>query len=291
MQIREKTAQEWAAEEHIHLFTHFQMLDPVKNARAGAWYLRKLLRRYPRTDDPLPYALADYNAGRARVLQWSNNGAAATNSAAFLARMDYPGTRRYVQSVMKRYQHYRPIFPPKNKRLASNIFLPLSEHKRRFSSNPDPRSSVSQMKQVLQSLKPLAFPFIRPAFLRIQSARPKSTSSRASFAPTACPQAGASAEPPTEAKPAHAPDFPRRTSRAGRGLHTAPIPDPTAARFDVAEVARSGGLDACIPAQRRGKFDNSLCLNDPPNIDPPNIDRNLQSALEVPRYQHLATTI
>ncbi len=107
MQIREKTAQEWAAEEHIHLITHFQMLDPVKNARAGTWYLRKLLRR----------ALADYNAGRARVLQWSNSGAAATNSAAFLARMDYPGTRRYVQSVMKRYQHYRPIFPPKNKRL------------------------------------------------------------------------------------------------------------------------------------------------------------------------------
>jgi len=44
--------------------------------------------------------------------------------------MDYPGTRRYVQSVMQRYQHYRPIFPPKNKRLASNIFLPLSENKR-----------------------------------------------------------------------------------------------------------------------------------------------------------------
>jgi hypothetical protein len=117
MQIREKTAEEWAAEEHVHLFTHFQMLDPVKNAHAGTWYLRKLLRRYPRTDNALPYALADYNAGRARVLQWSNNGAAATNSAAFLARMDYPGTRRYVQSVMKRYQHYRPIFPPKNKRL------------------------------------------------------------------------------------------------------------------------------------------------------------------------------
>ncbi len=103
MQIREKTAEEWAAEEHVHLFTHFQMLDPVKNARAGTWYLRKLLRRYPRTDNPLPYALADYNAGRARVLQWSNGGAAATNSAAFLARMDYPGT------------------------MASNIFLPISE--------------------------------------------------------------------------------------------------------------------------------------------------------------------
>jgi hypothetical protein len=38
-------------------------------------------------------------------------------------------------------------------------------------------------------------------------------------------------------------------------------------------------------------FDNSLWLNDPPNIDPPNINRNLQSAMEVPRHQPLATKI
>jgi hypothetical protein len=59
----------------------------------------------------------------------------------------------------------------------------------------------------------------------------------------------------------------------------------------VAEVAKGGGLDACIPAQRRGKFDNSLWLNDPPKIDHPNINRNLHSAMEVPRHQHLATKI
>src|SRR5260370_14783725 len=34
------------------------------------------------------------------------------------------------------------------------------------------------------------------------------------------PQARASAERPAEAKPAQAPDFPRRTSQAGRGLLT-----------------------------------------------------------------------
>src|SRR6266849_8933151 len=68
--------------------------------------------------------------------------------------------------------------------------------------------------------------------------------------------------------------------QAGRGLLTAPIPDPTAARFDVAEVAKSGCMDACLPATAGGNqishretFDNSLSLNDPPSIDPPNIDR------------------
>src|SRR5258708_30811954 len=44
------------------------------------------------------------------------------------------------------------------------------------------------------SVKPLAFPFIRLAFPRSQRARPKSKFVRARFAPTACPPAGASAE-------------------------------------------------------------------------------------------------
>ena len=86
----------------------------------------------------------------------------------------------------------------------------------------------------------------------------------------------------------------RRQPRTRRGLHTAPTPGPTAARLavaQVAKVAKGGGVDACIPAQRRGRFDNSLSLNDPPNIDRPNINRNLESAIEVPRHQRLATKI
>jgi hypothetical protein len=66
----------------------------------------------------------------------------------------------------------------------------------------------------------------------------------------------------------------------------------------VAEVAKGGGVDGCIPATAGGKqishsetFDNSLSLNDPPNTDRPNINRNLKSALEVPRHQRLATKI
>src|SRR5713101_6438454 len=106
------------------------------------------------------------------------------------------------------------------------------------------------------------------------------------------PQAGASAERPAEAKPARSANcLPYADSHARRGLHTAPTPDPTAARFDVAEVARGGCLDACLPAQRRGKFHNSLSLNDPHNIDRPSLNRNLKSAIEVPSHQHLATKI
>jgi len=118
--IRKDAAEEWAGAEHVHLFTHFQMLDPVKNTQAGTWYLRKLLWRYAQTDNPLPYALADYNAGRTHVLQW-NKGAAATNSIVFMAQITYPSTRKYVQSVVERYRHYRPIFPPGRSRSAAPV--------------------------------------------------------------------------------------------------------------------------------------------------------------------------
>lgn len=111
MQVTDLAAREWADAERLGNYAPEHLFDPATNTLAGTWYLRKLLGRYRQTDDPVPYALADYNAGRSNVLRW-NKGAAATNSAAFLAQMDFPGTRQYVESVMQRFAHYRPIFPP-----------------------------------------------------------------------------------------------------------------------------------------------------------------------------------
>ncbi len=114
MQIMEPAAREWAAAERVPLFVHSQLFDPGRNTLAGAWYLRKLLRRYAATDNPLPYALADYNAGRANVLKWAR-GPAATNSAVFIGQIGFPGTQAYVKSILRRYAHYRPVFPPREK--------------------------------------------------------------------------------------------------------------------------------------------------------------------------------
>lgn len=110
MQIRAGAAREWAGAEGLHGFAPEQLLDASTNALAGAWYLGRLLKRYRGADNPLPYALADYNAGRTRVLQW-NQGAAATNSAVFIEGISFPATRRYVRSVLRRYDRYRPNFP------------------------------------------------------------------------------------------------------------------------------------------------------------------------------------
>jgi soluble lytic murein transglycosylase len=106
MQLQEEAAREWADAEHVQGFAHEHCFDPRTNTLAGAWYMRKLLRRYVHTDNPLPYALADYNAGRGNVLRW-NHGAAATNSAAFIGQIGFPGTKDYVRSVMRRYAYYR----------------------------------------------------------------------------------------------------------------------------------------------------------------------------------------
>lgn len=109
MQVMEEASLEWVEAEDIDPFAHEDLFDPKKNLLAGSFYLSKVMKRYLKTDNPVIFALADYNAGRGNVLRWSK-GAAATNSAAFLAAMDYPGTRQYALTIVERHAHYREKF-------------------------------------------------------------------------------------------------------------------------------------------------------------------------------------
>jgi len=113
MQIRSAAANEWATAEGIEPFEHEMIFDPALNTRAGAWYLGKLTKRYLHTDDPIPYALADYNAGRTHVLRW-NDGVAETNSAAFIEQITFPTTKKYIENVMRRYKTYSRDMRPAN---------------------------------------------------------------------------------------------------------------------------------------------------------------------------------
>jgi soluble lytic murein transglycosylase len=109
MQVSKLAAQEWAAAEGRPHFRHEELFDPGKNILAGTWYLRKLLQRYEKADNPIPYALADYNAGRTHMLRWLS-GPAVSNSSAFVAQIDFPGTRRYVEAITARHEYYRSQF-------------------------------------------------------------------------------------------------------------------------------------------------------------------------------------
>jgi soluble lytic murein transglycosylase len=109
MQVMEDAALEWASSARVPAFDYRQTIDPGTNVLAGTYYLVRLLKRYTKTDDPVAYALADYNAGRGNVLRWMK-GPAATNSAAFLTQMTFPSTRAYVIAIRNRRPRYREDF-------------------------------------------------------------------------------------------------------------------------------------------------------------------------------------
>ena len=114
MQIMPATGSDWATAERVAPYAHERLYHPAKNTECGAWYLQRLLTRYARTDNSLPYALAAYNAGPGNVAKWAT-GAAATNSAAFIRQIGFPGTKNYVLAVMKRFDRYAKVFPPRGK--------------------------------------------------------------------------------------------------------------------------------------------------------------------------------
>lgn len=82
--------------------------DPVVSMHAGCWYLRTLLRRYADEPDPVAVALAAYNAGPTNVERWAPDAERSKLSReAFIARIEFPVTRNYVQKIIHRYDYYR----------------------------------------------------------------------------------------------------------------------------------------------------------------------------------------
>ncbi|PYI57617.1 MAG: hypothetical protein DMC62_01325 [Verrucomicrobia bacterium] len=108
MQVSEKAANEWARENKIDNFRVEKLFDPKTNLEAGTWYLRRAFERWETQSDPMPFALAEYNAGASRAQRWSRgNGADAMSAQTFLKKIDFPGTRKYVDSIIARYEFYK----------------------------------------------------------------------------------------------------------------------------------------------------------------------------------------
>ena len=108
MQVSEKAADEWARENKIDNFRVEELFDPRKNLEAGTWYLQRALKRWEEEADPLPFALAEYNAGASRAQRWAgatSGQPVPTNE--FLRNIDFPQTRNYVDSIIDRYHFYR----------------------------------------------------------------------------------------------------------------------------------------------------------------------------------------
>jgi len=108
MQVSEKAAKEWARENKIDNFRVEELFDPKTNLEAGTWYLRRAFEHWETQSDPMPFALAEYNAGASRAQRWSGgNGVDAVPAQTFLKKIDFPGTRKYVDSILARYEFYK----------------------------------------------------------------------------------------------------------------------------------------------------------------------------------------
>lgn len=105
MQVTEPAAADWVEANGVETFVPEDLLAPKTNIEVGAWYLGRALRHWSDQEDPLPFALGEYNAGRSRVKRWS--GGERMSAEALDKAMDIPSTRAYVAAVRARYDYYR----------------------------------------------------------------------------------------------------------------------------------------------------------------------------------------
>ena len=108
MQVTGPAATDWARAENIQVFAPGDLLDPKTNLDAGTWYLARALRHWSGKDDPVPFALAEYNAGRTRVKRWErdSNEIGEPTAEGLRGAVDFPSTRQYISSILERHRAY-----------------------------------------------------------------------------------------------------------------------------------------------------------------------------------------
>ena len=104
MQVLPASGQEWARAERVTPFNRIDLLDPGTNVLAGTWYLHRAMQRWADSRDPLPRALAEYNAGRSNALRWER--ALRGQDTPFASAIGYPSTQRYVSNIVLHARTY-----------------------------------------------------------------------------------------------------------------------------------------------------------------------------------------
>ncbi len=112
MQVSEIAARDWAAAKGMREPRPEQMITPEMNLEIGTWYLSKAVQRWNTEDNAVPFALAEYNAGKSRVDRWVRTASQKkkgqpVTAEVFQDSIDFPSTARYVRTIMARYDFYR----------------------------------------------------------------------------------------------------------------------------------------------------------------------------------------
>jgi soluble lytic murein transglycosylase len=108
MQVMPPTGMDWAKAQKLRGFSAAGLWNERNNIEAGTWYLRRALNYWQSMGitNAAPFALAEYNAGRANVLRWLPNGM-STSQEDFLNAISIPGVRSYVERVLEYQEMYR----------------------------------------------------------------------------------------------------------------------------------------------------------------------------------------
>ncbi|MGB7266524.1 MAG: transglycosylase SLT domain-containing protein [Terracidiphilus sp.] len=105
MQLLPSVGRKMAREEGVEHFQTFQLLDPEMNIRLGTRYLRQMLDRFGGVQE---YALAAYNAGDSRVVDWEAGGP-YSGMDEFVESIPFTQTREYVEAILRNEETYRAI--------------------------------------------------------------------------------------------------------------------------------------------------------------------------------------
>jgi soluble lytic murein transglycosylase len=105
MQLEPVTGRAMAKEEGMTHFQTFQLLDPETNIRLGTRYLREMLDKVGGVPE---YAMAAYNAGESRVVDWQAAGP-YSGIDEFIESIPFTQTREYVEAILRNEETYRAI--------------------------------------------------------------------------------------------------------------------------------------------------------------------------------------
>ena len=118
MQIMPRTGRLIADKLGQYDATTTDLLDPNTNLEFSAWYLSSLLERM---DGRLPLAIASYNGGPHNVRRWIREYGAHVPLDAFLERIPFAETKRYVRRVLGYYARYKARHGQKVDLMAMNL--------------------------------------------------------------------------------------------------------------------------------------------------------------------------
>jgi soluble lytic murein transglycosylase len=106
MQVEPTTARKLARELKVR-YARVRLADPGYNLQLGSRYLANLIHQFSTPEA----ALAAYNAGEDRVVQWTT-GQNYLEIGEFVESIPFTETREYVQIVMRNSDVYRAVYGP-----------------------------------------------------------------------------------------------------------------------------------------------------------------------------------